>query len=123
MRIPLRIPLSSGRALIALGLLLPAAAVTTAGTPAAARQAVSDAVWDRLADCESDGDWQADTGNGYYGGLQIWPPTWRETGGLRYADRPDRASRRQQITVGEEILRRQGWNAWGWCARKIGVLE
>ncbi|WP_106973225.1 transglycosylase family protein, partial [Kitasatospora setae] len=111
-----------GRALVVVGLLLPAAVTATAGTPAAARQAVSDLVWDRLADCESDGDWEADTGNGYYGGIQIWPPTWREAGGQRYADRPDHASRRQQITVGEEILRRQGWRAWGGCAREIGML-
>ncbi|QKW22223.1 transglycosylase family protein [Kitasatospora sp. NA04385] len=119
----MRIPRAYGRALLVLGLLLPVAAVAAAGTPAAAGQAVPDQVWDRLADCESDGDWQADTGNDYYGGLQIWPPTWQEAGGLRYADRPDHASRQQQITVGEEILRRQGWAAWGWCAREIGVLE
>ncbi|MEV7212972.1 transglycosylase family protein [Kitasatospora cineracea] len=120
----MRIPRSYRRALIVLGLLLPTVVVAgAAGPPAVARQSVSDLVWDRLADCESSGDWQADTGNGYYGGLQIWPPTWREAGGLRYADRPDRASRVQQIAVGEEILRRQGWNAWGWCARQIGMLE
>ncbi|MFF4343778.1 transglycosylase family protein [Kitasatospora sp. NPDC001540] len=118
----MRIPRSYGRGLAVLGLLLPAAVALTAGTPAAARQSTSDLVWDRLADCESDGDWQADTGNGYYGGLQIWPPTWREAGGLRYADRPDHAGRRQQITVGEEILRLQGWQAWGGCAREIGML-
>ncbi|GAA1232419.1 hypothetical protein GCM10009665_23350 [Kitasatospora nipponensis] len=84
--------------------------------------ATPDAVWDRVADCESDGDWTADTGNGYYGGLQIWPPTWREAGGSRYASRPDRASRRQQITVAQEILREQGWQAWASCARELGLL-
>ncbi|AUG80389.1 hypothetical protein CFP65_5695 [Kitasatospora sp. MMS16-BH015] len=85
--------------------------------------AAPDAVWQQLAECESDGDWHADTGNGYYGGLQIWPPTWREAGGLRYADRPDRAPRRQQIAVAEEIRRKQGWGAWAACAREIGVLK
>ncbi|MDH6118982.1 transglycosylase family protein [Kitasatospora sp. GAS204B] len=83
---------------------------------------VADATWDQVADCESDGDWAADTGNGYYGGLQIWPPTWREAGGLRYASRPDRAGRRQQITVAQEILRQQGWQAWAECAREVGLL-
>ncbi|WP_407911650.1 transglycosylase family protein [Kitasatospora sp. NE20-6] len=81
-----------------------------------------DAVWDALADCESGGDWQADTGNGYYGGLQIWPPTWAEAGGLQFAARPDLAARREQITVAEEILSRQGWQAWASCARQIGLL-
>lgn len=83
---------------------------------------VADATWDQVADCESDGDWAADTGNGYYGGLQIWPPTWREAGGLRYATRPDLASRRQQITVAQEILNEQGWQAWSACARELGLL-
>jgi hypothetical protein len=82
-----------------------------------------DGIWDALADCESDGDWQADTGNGYYGGLQIWPPTWREADGLRFADRPDRATRREQITVAETILATQGWQAWSACARTLGLLR
>ena len=85
--------------------------------------AVDDTVWDELAGCESDGDWQADTGNGYYGGLQIWPPTWEEADGLAFADRPDHATRREQITVAEEILRRQGWEAWPSCSRDIGLLD
>lgn len=84
---------------------------------------VPDATWDKVAACESDGDWAANTGNGYYGGLQIWPPTWREAGGLRFASRPDRATRRQQITVAQEILRRQGWHAWSSCARAVGLLH
>ncbi|GAA5014378.1 transglycosylase family protein [Kitasatospora paranensis] len=92
-------------------------------TPDQATGPTPDATWDALADCESDGDWQADTGNGYYGGLQIWPPTWREADGLRFADRPDRATRREQITVAETILATQGWRAWSACARTLGLLR
>jgi hypothetical protein len=29
-----------------------------------------DDVWDRIAQCDSGGNWSAETGNGYYGGLQ-----------------------------------------------------
>ncbi|MER5640283.1 transglycosylase family protein [Kitasatospora sp. NPDC002227] len=101
--------------------LLSLFALAPSGAPPAAP--APDSVWQRLADCESDGDWHADTGNGYYGGLQIWPPTWREAGGLRYADRPDRAPRRQQIAVAEEIRRRQGWAAWAGCARDLGLIH
>ncbi|WP_107057101.1 transglycosylase family protein [Streptomyces sp. NRRL WC-3742] len=93
-----------------------------AGGRAAAAVPVADVVWDELADCESGGDWQADTGNGFYGGLQIRPSTWSEAGGLRFADRPDHASRRQQTTAGEEILRQQGWEAWPSCARELGLI-
>ena len=32
--------------------------------------------WDRIAACESGGNWAANTGNGYYGGLQFNLGTW-----------------------------------------------
>ncbi|MFD8750172.1 transglycosylase family protein [Kitasatospora sp. NPDC059577] len=97
-------------------------AVAAGGGRAGATVRVADPVWDGLADCESGGDWQADTGNGYYGGLQIRPSTWAEAGGLRFADRPDHTGRREQTTVGEEIVRRQGWGAWPSCARDLGLI-
>jgi hypothetical protein len=78
-------------------------------------------VWDDIAMCESSGNWQVDTGNGYFGGLQIWQPTWEEFGGLKYAQRPDLATTDQQIAVAEAILRIQGWDAWPVCARKLGL--
>ncbi|WP_441249618.1 transglycosylase family protein [Kitasatospora sp. McL0602] len=108
--------------LLALLAMAPSAPVTPA-PPTPVAPAAPDSVWEQLANCESDGDWHADTGNGYYGGLQIWPPTWREAGGLRFAERPDQAPRRQQITVAEEIRREQGWSAWASCAREIGLLK
>ncbi|MFE0464926.1 transglycosylase family protein [Kitasatospora sp. NPDC058965] len=99
-------------------------AVPTRAAPASAPVVtVPDATWEKLAGCEADGDWHANTGNGYFGGLQIWPPTWREAGGLLLATRPDLATRRQQIQVAQEILRRQGWQAWAGCARDLGLLR
>ncbi|MFF2077480.1 transglycosylase family protein [Kitasatospora sp. NPDC058162] len=92
------------------------------GVRAGAAVRVADLIWDELADCESGGDWRADTGNGFYGGLQIRPTTWADAGGLRFADRPDHAGRREQTTVGEEILRQQGWEAWPACARELGMI-
>ncbi|MFD9692162.1 transglycosylase family protein [Kitasatospora sp. NPDC059088] len=97
-------------------------AVVAGDVRAGAATRVADLVWDELADCESGGDWHADTGNGFYGGLQIRPTTWAEAGGLRLADRPDHGSRREQTTVGEEILRQQGWEAWPTCARELGMI-
>ncbi|GAB2731543.1 hypothetical protein GCM10010442_61280 [Kitasatospora kifunensis] len=98
-------------------------AAPTRAAPVSGPSPVLDATWDQVADCESDGDWAANTGNGFYGGLQIWPPTWRDTGGLRYATRPDLANRRQQITVAQDILNEQGWQAWSDCARQLGLLR
>ena len=75
-------------------------------------------VWDRLAQCESGGNWSINTGNGYYGGLQFGMPAWRATGGT---GRPDQASREEQISRAEILLDIQGWNAWPACSRKLGL--
>lgn len=55
--------------------------------------------WDRVADCESHGNWNINTGNGFYGGLQFTTTTWISSGGGRYASRADLATREQQITI------------------------
>ncbi|MGW6461370.1 LysM peptidoglycan-binding domain-containing protein, partial [Streptomyces sp. NPDC055078] len=60
-------------------------------------------------------------GNGYYGGLQFWQPTWESFGGTAYARRADLATRGQQIKVAEEVLRVQGWGAWPTCSKRYGL--
>ncbi|WP_440572356.1 transglycosylase family protein [Streptomyces sp. KR2] len=77
--------------------------------------------WGCVADCESDGRWDADTGNGYYGGLQFAPATWREFGGERYAPGAHLATAEEQIAVGRDVLRVQGWEAWPSCAKRYGL--
>lgn len=79
------------------------------------------AVWDRLAQCESSGRWNLNSGNGYFGGLQFWPSTWRAYGGLAYAPRADLATREQQIAVAVRTQAAQGWGAWPACSRKLGL--
>jgi hypothetical protein len=59
--------------------------------------------WDRIAACESGGNWAINTGNGYYGGLQFTQATWAGAGGLAYAPRADLASRDQQIAVASKL--------------------
>ncbi|MFI8917068.1 transglycosylase family protein [Streptomyces sp. NPDC053513] len=77
--------------------------------------------WGCVAECESSGRWHVNTGNGFYGGLQFWHPTWVEHGGLKYARRADLATRQQQVTVAEEVLRTQGWGAWPVCSKRYGL--
>ncbi|MFF6835060.1 transglycosylase family protein [Streptomyces sp. NPDC012438] len=77
--------------------------------------------WGCVAECESGGRWHVNTGNGFYGGLQFWQPTWVEHGGLAYAPRADLATRAQQIQVAEEVLRTQGWGAWPVCSKRYGL--
>ncbi|MFK4148302.1 transglycosylase family protein [Streptomyces sp. NPDC004065] len=78
-------------------------------------------VWDRIARCESGGNWHINTGNGYYGGLQFAASTWRAYGGTAYAPRADQASRSQQIAVATRVQRAQGWGAWPVCSARAGA--
>ncbi len=81
----------------------------------------SDRTWGRLAECESDRRWHINTGNGYYGGLQFSYDTWRGFGGGRFAPRADLATRKQQIRIAEKVQNQQGWGAWPYCSRKLGL--
>ena len=75
-------------------------------------------VWDRLAQCESGGNWGINTGNGYSGGLQFAPGTWAANGGTGSAHN---ASRAEQIRVAERVRASQGWGAWPACSAKLGL--
>jgi hypothetical protein len=61
---------------------------------------------------------RTNTGNGYYGGLQFSPSTWRAYGGSGPAAH---ASREEQIAVAERVLAAQGWGAWPVCSRQAGA--
>lgn len=75
-------------------------------------------VWDRLANCESSGNWAADTGNGFYGGLQFTLSSWNAVGGTGL---PSDASRTEQIMRAQKLQAIQGWAAWPVCSAKIGL--
>ncbi|WP_078893881.1 transglycosylase family protein [Streptomyces sp. CT34] len=93
------------------------ALLATAGSAAAADPPpTSGTDWEKVAACESSGDWHINTGNGYHGGLQISRSTWRAYGGERFAPRADLASREEQIAVAERIVQDRGLGAWPNCA-------
>ncbi|MET9962616.1 transglycosylase family protein [Streptomyces sp. NPDC006326] len=71
--------------------------------------------WDRVAQCESGGNWAINTGNGYYGGLQFSSSTWAAYGGKAYAAQANQASKAQQIAIAEKVLKGQGKGAWPSC--------
>lgn len=113
---------------------MPTAAPAVAPQPAAAAQpraaaqpkpqaaapvySTGGSVWDQVARCESGGNWAANTGNGYYGGLQFSLGSWRAVGGSGY---PSQASREEQISRAEMLKARQGWGAWPSCTAKLGL--
>ncbi|PBC66284.1 transglycosylase-like protein with SLT domain [Streptomyces sp. TLI_235] len=97
---------------------LAAAAVDAAAEAAPAAGQNID--WDKIAACESGRRWNANTGNGYYGGLQFNQATWRANGGTAYAPRPDLATREQQIAVAEHLAHRRGLTPWPACGARAG---
>ncbi|MGW1051254.1 transglycosylase family protein [Streptomyces sp. NPDC002521] len=98
------------------GLAIPLVAAGTA-------DAAEAATWNKVAACESSGNWSINTGNGYYGGLQFTQSTWEAYGGTRYAPRADLATRDQQIAVAEQVLGGQGPGAWPVCSVRAGLTR
>ncbi|MDQ4116859.1 MAG: transglycosylase family protein [Actinomycetota bacterium] len=122
-----RKPTNTGRIVARTGAMavMAAAPLGMAGTAmaapgGAAPSANKEATWDKLAHCESTGNWQADTGNGFRGGLQFTPSTWKRFGGTEFAPTADQASREQQIEVAKRVQQEQGWKAWPACTKKLG---
>jgi LysM repeat protein len=79
--------------------------------------------WDRLASCESGQNWNINTGNGYYGGLQFADGTWDGWGGEKYASRADLASKAEQIVIAAKLVENSGWRSWPACSSKLGLDE
>ncbi|MGQ5633724.1 MULTISPECIES: transglycosylase family protein [unclassified Streptomyces] len=96
------------------GLAIPLVAAGTA-------DAADAATWNKVAACESSGNWSINTGNGYYGGLQFTQSTWEAYGGTRFAPRADLARREEQIAVAERVLDGQGPGAWPVCSVRAGL--
>ncbi|MFE7138062.1 transglycosylase family protein [Streptomyces sp. NPDC057644] len=98
------------------GIALPLITAASAG-------AASGEVWEKVAACESSGNWAVNTGNGYYGGLQFSGSTWAAFGGTQYAPRADLATRDQQIAIAEKVLDGQGPGAWPTCSVRAGLTR
>ncbi|GHG48539.1 hypothetical protein GCM10012320_15890 [Sinomonas cellulolyticus] len=99
----------------------PAAAAPSTGqnSGAAAPAVMNGAMWDKIAQCESSGNWAANTGNGYYGGLQFDISSWLANGGGQYAPNASLATREQQIAVANTYYAKAGLAPWG-CRTAVG---
>jgi resuscitation-promoting factor RpfB len=91
----------------------PAPAPVTSTGSTAGLDLSNAAMWDKIAQCESSGNWSINTGNGYYGGLQFLTSTWLAYGGGQFAPRADLATREQQITVANRVYATSGLSQWG----------
>lgn len=85
----------------------------------AAEKASRESVWDRIAACETQGNWSMQ-GPSYSGGVGFANSTWSSFGGNEFAPNAGQATREQQIIVAERVRARVGMGAWG-CANRVGV--
>ncbi len=115
-----RAPSNTGR-VIARTALAGAVVGVPLVTMVPAANAAADSTWDKVAQCESGGRWDINSGNGFNGGLQFTPSTWRAFGGTAYAPAAYQATREQQIAVAEKVLAGQGWGAWPVCSKHAGA--
>lgn len=99
-----------------------AAAILLAGcgiaSVAPASNAADLATWEKLAQCESGGNWSINTGNGFYGGIQFTQESWN---GVGMTGSPHTASKETQIEAAERLLAIQGWGAWPACSAKYSL--
>jgi hypothetical protein len=90
---------------------------------AAPAEAATTTVWDRVAKCESGGNWKINTGNGFYGGMQFAAGTWKAYGGETYASQAHLATKAEQIAIARRVLAGQGAGAWPTCGRRAGLTK
>jgi hypothetical protein len=111
-------PSKAAPALMAGGMTAAFAVTDAALIAGSASAGGSVAQFERLAQCESGGNWSINTGNGYYGGLQFNLATWRGVGMSGY---PHQASKATQIAAGQKLHSSRGWKPWPACSRKLGL--
>jgi resuscitation-promoting factor RpfA len=105
---------------VSAALVLPCGVELAGAAPA---EAATTTVWDRVAKCESGGNWKINTGNGYYGGVQFAASTWNAHGGRTYADQAHQATKAEQIAIARRVLAGQGAGAWPTCGRRAGLTK
>ena len=111
-------PAAAPKILLAGGMTAAFAVTDVALIAGSASAGGSVAQFERLAQCESGGNWRINTGNGYYGGLQFNLGTWRGVGMSGY---PHQASKSTQIAAGQKLHSQRGWSPWPACSRKLGL--
>lgn len=90
---------------------------TRVAQPAASKTATSynEEVWAALRNCESHGNYQTNTGNGYYGAYQFSASTWRSMKtGYEFAHL---APPEVQDDAAIRLQQRGGWGQWPVCSK------
>ena len=75
-------------------------------------------VWLSLRLCESGGNYQENSGNGYYGAYQFAAATWWAIG---YTGLPSNAPPAVQDRAAAQLQDLVGWSAWPQCSAVLGL--
>jgi LysM repeat protein len=119
----LDVSLTSNTITRVLGVAAATALAVGIGVVGAAPAESATTVWDKVAQCESGGNWRINTGNGYYGGVQFSARTWKAYGGTSFASRANLATKVEQIAIARRVLAGQGPRAWPVCGRRAGLTK
>ena len=111
-------PSKAAPTMVAAGMTASFVAMDVAAMATAASATASDSDLAKLRACESGGNYQINTGNGYYGAYQFALATWR---GLGYSGYPHQASPATQDEAVRKLQARSGWGQWPACSRKYGL--
>ncbi len=71
--------------------------------------------WAAIRQCESGGNYSANTGNGYYGAYQFSASTWHSLG---YSGLPSNAPASVQDQAAAQLAARSGMGQWPVCGRR-----
>lgn len=71
--------------------------------------------WAAVRQCESGGNYSANTGNGYYGAYQFSASTWHSLG---YSGLPSNAPPSVQDQAAQQLAARSGMGQWPVCGRR-----
>lgn len=74
----------------------------------------------RLRACEAGGNYNRNSGNGYYGAYQYNISTWANYGGYAL---PSDAPAAVQDQKAAETYKRRGWQPWPGCTVKLGLQD
>jgi hypothetical protein len=77
-------------------------------------------VWDRLARCETGGNWRHRTST-YQGGLGFHYASWDAYRPRGFPAEAYLATREEQIAVARRIRADVGWSAWPACSLRLGL--
>lgn len=77
-----------------------------------------------LRQCESGGNYQINTGNGFYGAYQFVPSTWDGVAPPGYVGvLPNQAPPEIQDLAATTLYQRSGWGPWPGCTAKYGLQD